>query len=877
MLLTEKEGYRLDAGTLGELEAARASGLAPTAELLPWMFRYNDQIVVNKDSSLMACFEYTGPDTDSQSSAQLLGLMQQAEHAFQVASRYPLTFWFITHRRKCDPYTAAVMPDPYSQIVEDERSNAFKTKSNFINRHYVAIALSASAGLDRIAGRFFHAMAHEKAGPVQAIVHALRGIWSDQADFAYTSVELSAAVKEFENHLSRMRASLPGLTLTRLIGDTLGAFLASCAAPAAPRRAEVAMVDFLDESMANGEVIPAEDYVLFKAESYKRIGVVTGVPAAHQFYPSRLRPHALDDLLKVPGEVTISHVYRIQDASASTRMIEKMGSYHRTSALDLRALASVAANSGDPNYSPREDRGRVEAADETEDLKKDVNRGKIAYGQYTLSVTSFSAPFQGERVEDWDEAMKQARATAGKVGDALISAKFLPLVETLGTLSTWSASIPGAWRDIARWAPLRSEVVARAVPLRTVSQGSKENRHLSTTMKRPSPALAGLPTDYGTPYFWTGFYHDIGHTLVCGETGLGKTTIVNLGWTLFRKYTGSDVFIFDRTFSSRIPIMMQGGVYCDPEDTSADRLTVNPLSLIGEVRHLKFVKDWICTLSERRGYSATSADREELEKALLGTIKLRRKDWKLHAVYVQLPVGSFRNALSEWVGDSLNARWFDNELDIFDEIATGRAAAALGIEMGKLLAQPDVLVPYLLYCFYRIQDRIESRRNSGLVAPTFIGLPEVWGYLEEPIFARKLAEWIDTLRKLLGCVWMDAQSPERYINSPIYASIRDNVPNRIVLPYPAAKTSPSLRKAFTELGLNPQQIDQLAEGTPKQDYFLTQKDGFMRKVALRLDPRSLAVLRSELDAQALFDHHRASGRPDWREAYFQEVSRVPNP
>lgn len=229
------------------------------------------------------------------------------------------------------------------------------------------------------------------------------------------------------------------------------------------------------------------------------------------------------------------------------------------------------------------------------------------------------------------------------------------------------------------------------------------------------------------------------------------------------------------------------------------------------------------------------------------------------------------------MGEALNARWFDNALDIFDEIAAGRGAAVLGIEMGKLLAQPDVLIPYLIYCFYRIQDRIESRRNSGVIAPTFIGLPEVWGFLEEPAFARKLAEWIDTLRKLLGCVWMDAQSPERYINSPIYASIRDNVPNRIILPYPAAKTSPSLRKAFTELGLNPQQIDQLAEGTPKQDYFLTQKDGFMRKVALRLDTRSLAVLRSELDAQALFDHYRASGREDWREAYFEEVARGSNP
>lgn len=136
------------------------------------------------------------------------------------------------------------------------------------------------------------------------------------------------------------------------------------------------MVDFLDESMSHGEVIPAEDYILFKAEGRKRIGVVTSIPAAHQFYPSRIRPHALDDLLKVPGELTISHVYRIQDANASAKMIDQMGSYHRTNALDLRALAAVAANSGDPNYAPREDRGRVEAADEAEDLKKGVSRGR---------------------------------------------------------------------------------------------------------------------------------------------------------------------------------------------------------------------------------------------------------------------------------------------------------------------------------------------------------------------------------------------------------------------------------------------------------------------------------------------------------------------
>jgi hypothetical protein len=46
---------------------------------------------------------------------------------------------------------------------------------------------------------------------------------------------------------------------------------------------------------------------------------------------------------------------------------------------------------------------------------------------------------------------------------------------------------------------------------------------------------------------------------------------------------------------------------------------------------------------------------------------------------------------------------------------------------------------------------------------------------------------------------------------------------------------------------------------------------------LKLDTRTLAVLRSELDAQALFDHYRASDREDWRDAYFREVVRASNP
>lgn len=65
--------------------------------------------------------------------------------------------------------------------------------------------------------------------------------------------------------------------------------------------------------------------------------------------------------------------------------------------------------------------------------------------------------------------MDQVRTTAGKVGDALIGAKFLPLVETLGAISSWTATIPahGATsHDGHRYAPLSSLALYLFAPSR---------------------------------------------------------------------------------------------------------------------------------------------------------------------------------------------------------------------------------------------------------------------------------------------------------------------------------------------------------------------------------------------------------------------------
>lgn len=100
----------------------------------------------------------------------------------------------------------------------------------------------------------------------------------------------------------------------------------------------------------------------------------------------------------------------------------------------------------------------------------------------------------------------------------------------------------------------------------------------------------------------------------------------------------------------------------------------------------------------------------------------------------------------------------------------------MGIELGKIIHNSLVAPALLDLCFYQIDDTLTRNRLNGKIAPTFIGLPEVWHLLDNPRFANKIVDWVSTLRKKLGCVWMDTQSPESYLDSPVYPSLRDNVP-----------------------------------------------------------------------------------------------------
>lgn len=864
-----------DAESLARVAQRMDGDRRSTAEMVPWLFRFSDSLIVNKDSSVMATWEFSGPDADALSTGHVLELMENLITSLRDIARRPVTMWWTVHRRRSARYLSVPMPDPVSQRVDDARRDTFEHGANYTNRHFVTFTLAPEVGIDRFAGKVAHGMTHDRLSIVRALMQAVRGTFSDQYLFAYTASELATIVETFENILFGFVAGNPRLACRRLRDNELGAFMHACCSPPSDHVPAVPIPDIpaLDLAMCDTEVRPGHDYLHFYSHGRQRFAIATGIPVRRDFWPDSVQPTGLDGLLKVPGELTVSHCFRLTTPTAAMRFIDSVRRYHEGRRLDTRSLLAATLRSGDTSGA-RQNQSRSAAADDANRRAGKVEMAEEMYGYYNLSVLSFSpvfetTPFNGDMPVE--AAWTQAVATHRAVEEALRAAHFTPVRETLHAFSAFATSIPGMWRECARWSFIDTAALARLLPLRGVSDGHRINAHLTKETGTLCPALAAFPTEFGTPYWFTAFLADVGHMLVCGRTGFGKTIFMLLCATLFRKYPNAWLYGFDKDLSMRIPTILQGGRYLQFDHDAAgasdeERAQINPLALLADLRHREFLVEWIVMLvQERDTYQATASDRRELEKALAATrSRTDRRLWRLRTVHASLPAGPLADELALWVGSSVHAHYFDNVSDSFDDTQW------VSMATDRILANPVIARPFLSYVTYRIQDSLEQRRAQGVIGPTLVMLPEIWNLLDDDAFAAQIGNWIVTMRKKLGCVWMDAQSPEQVSTSKIWPQIRDNVLVRVFVP--VENFTPSAKAAYQrDFGLSDGQIRTIQQLVAKRDYFITEQGGASRRVSIPLDPASIAILRSEMSAQLMFERHLHSGHPDWKDRYIDEA------
>jgi type IV secretion system protein VirB4 len=174
-------------------------------------------------------------------------------------------------------------------------------------------------------------------------------------------------------------------------------------------------------------------------------------------------------------------------------------------------------------------------------------------------------------------------------------------------------------------------------------------------------------------------------------------------------------------------------------------------------------------------------------------------------------------------------------------------------ETESLMHETSAVAPVLTYLFHRLEERFDGR-------PTLLILDEAWVFLDNPLFAARIREWLKVLRKKNVSVIFATQSLADVAQSAIAPAIVESCPQRIFLPNDRA-IEPQARAAYSRFGLNDRQIELIAGALPKRDYYLQSRRG-NRLFELALGPIGLAFCgASDPASQTLIDHILADNDP----------------
>jgi type IV secretory pathway VirB4 component len=183
-------------------------------------------------------------------------------------------------------------------------------------------------------------------------------------------------------------------------------------------------------------------------------------------------------------------------------------------------------------------------------------------------------------------------------------------------------------------------------------------------------------------------------------------------------------------------------------------------------------------------------------------------------------------------------------------------------EMEALYNRPPAVAPTLDYLFHRLEKRFTGR-------PTLLILDEAWLFLDDPMFAHKVREWLKTLRRRNVSVIFASQSLDDVANSKIASALIENCPTRIFLPNDRAE-EPKTKALYENFGLSDRQIEIIARAIPKSQYYYQSRSGNrLFELGLSRLALTMAGSSSRTDLSAIDRILSESGAPAFAEQFLQ--------
>ena len=260
---------------------------------------------------------------------------------------------------------------------------------------------------------------------------------------------------------------------------------------------------------------------------------------------------------------------------------------------------------------------------------------------------------------------------------------------------------------------------------------------------------------------------DVGHTLVVGPTGAGKSVLLSLLALQFRRFIGAQVILFDRGRSARAATLAMGGASI--ELGLEGTLSLQPLARIDEPGEIAFALQWVTALLTNEGVRVTPDVKDAVWTALQSLASAPRQERTLTGLAVLIQSNALVAALAPYTLEGAYGRLLDGASE---ELAS---TDVLHVEMEELMPHKALIPPVLTYLFHRLEARFDGR-------PTLLILDEAWTFLDDALFAARIREWLKTLRKKNVAVVFATQSLADIERSTIAPALIESCPTRIFLP-----------------------------------------------------------------------------------------------
>lgn len=415
------------------------------------------------------------------------------------------------------------------------------------------------------------------------------------------------------------------------------------------------------------------------------------------------------------------------------------------------------------------DDAAVSLREELVDAADDLEAGRIGFGDHHLSIAVY-APDR--------DTLEKAAAQIKRVGQEIMA---VIVRENMALKATYFAQNPGNFGYRARKVPISTINFADFAAL----HGSVEGRggHQSPWAQ----PISILPT-IGTAGYRFNFHETgtadkeptVGHTLVLGRTGTGKT-LTTAFLAAQAQRVGARLFFFDKDRGLEMAVRALGGRY--KEIRAGVPTGLNPLTTEIDERGRAWLSDWLSTLLTRNaalsGEQSRAIQNAVRQNAHAGPALQNFASFE--SLFQALDdEGELQSRVAEW---SPGGRfgW------VFDEPQAGQAlditGEIIGFDMTEILDMSTERMAVLSYIFRQIERVVEDRR------PTIIVLDEAWKLLDDPYFGARLENWLVTLRKMNCVVIMMTQYPSQLEGSRVGKTIVETVPTQILFPNDRAKPS----------------------------------------------------------------------------------------